>query len=59
MQFNIKEGLDIPIAGEPEQKIGEGNKVKSVAILGVDYVGMKPTMNVKGRRYCQAGPSSI
>ena len=47
MQFNIKEGLDIPITGGPEQKIGEGNKVKSVAILGVDYVGMKPTMNVK------------
>jgi Na+-transporting NADH:ubiquinone oxidoreductase subunit A len=47
MQFNIKEGLDIPITGEPEQKIGEGNKVKSVAILGVDFVGMKPTMSVK------------
>lgn len=47
MQFNIKEGLDIPITGQPEQKIGEGNKVKSVAILGIDYVGMKPTMRVK------------
>jgi Na+-transporting NADH:ubiquinone oxidoreductase subunit A len=47
MQFNIKEGLDIPIAGDPEQKIDGGNIVKSVAILGMDYVGMKPTMKVK------------
>ncbi len=47
MQFNIKEGLDIPIAGDPEQKIDSGNIVKSVAILGMDYVGMKPTMKVK------------
>jgi Na+-transporting NADH:ubiquinone oxidoreductase subunit A len=47
MQFNIKEGLDIPVTGEPEQKIGEGSKINSVAILGVDYVGMKPTMSVK------------
>ncbi len=47
MQFNIKEGLDIPITGDPEQKIDSGNSVKSVAILGMDYVGMKPTMKVK------------
>lgn len=46
MQFFIKKGLDIPIAGEPKQAIENGNKVKSVAILGMDYVGMKPTMMV-------------
>ena len=46
MQFSIKKGLDLPITGEPEQVIGDGNKVKSVAILGMDYVGMKPTMMV-------------
>ncbi|MCK5192039.1 MAG: hypothetical protein KAR12_18525, partial [Methylococcales bacterium] len=34
MQFNIKEGLDLPITGGPEQIIEKGNKVKSVAILG-------------------------
>ena len=47
MQFTIKEGLDLPITGAPKQKIEAGNKVKSVAILGPDYVGMKPTMLVK------------
>ncbi len=46
MQFNIKEGLDLPITGGPEQVIDKGNKVKSVAILGKDYVGLKPKMMV-------------
>ena len=46
MQFNIKEGLDLPITGGPKQMIEKGNKIKSVAILGKDYVGLKPKMNV-------------
>ncbi len=46
MQFTIKKGLDLPITGEPKQVIEDGNKVKSVAVLGMDYVGMKPTMLV-------------
>lgn len=46
MQFNLKKGLDLPITGEPEQIIENGNKVKSIAVLGMDYVGMKPTMMV-------------
>ena len=46
MQFTIKKGLDLPITGEPKQVIEDGNPVKSVAILGLDYVGMKPTMAV-------------
>lgn len=46
MQFNLKKGLDLPITGEPEQKIENGNKVTSVAVLGMDFVGMKPTMMV-------------
>ncbi|MEQ1529949.1 MAG: Na(+)-translocating NADH-quinone reductase subunit A [Methylococcales bacterium] len=46
MQFTIKKGLDLPITGEPKQIIEDGNKVKSVAVLGMDYVGMKPTMLV-------------
>lgn len=46
MQFTIKKGLDIPISGAPKQAIEEGNPVKSVAVLGADYVGMKPTMLV-------------
>ncbi len=46
MQFTIKKGLDLPITGKPEQKITEGNSIKSVALLGGDYVGLKPKMMV-------------
>ena len=46
MRFTIKNGLDLPITGGPKQIIEDGNKVNSVAILGMDYVGMKPTMMV-------------
>jgi Na+-transporting NADH:ubiquinone oxidoreductase subunit A len=46
MQFIIKKGLELPITGGPKQIIEDGNGVKSVAILGMDYVGMKPTMMV-------------
>ena len=46
MQFTITKGLDIPITGSPKQIIENGNKLKSVAVLGSDYAGMKPTMLV-------------
>ncbi len=42
----IKKGLDIPIAGEPRQEIDGEKQPKTVALLGGDYVGMKPTMAV-------------
>lgn len=44
--IKIKKGLDLPITGSPEQAISVGQKVTQVAILGPDYVGMKPTMAV-------------
>lgn len=47
MLIKLKKGLDIPIEGEPEQVIYEGQKVKSVALLGKDFLGLKPTMRVK------------
>lgn len=47
MHFSIKKGLDLPISGKPEQSIFDGNPVKSVAILGNEYVGMRPTMLVE------------
>ncbi|MFT7109361.1 MAG: Na+-transporting NADH:ubiquinone oxidoreductase subunit A [Psychrobacter glaciei] len=45
--IKIKKGLDLPIAGKPEQHITKGNKVSQVALVGSDYVGMKPTMTVQ------------
>ncbi|MBU2492895.1 MAG: Na(+)-translocating NADH-quinone reductase subunit A [Bacteroidetes bacterium] len=46
-KHKIKKGLDLPITGAPEQNISEANKVSKIAIIGDDYVGMKPTMLVK------------
>ncbi len=47
MLIKLKKGLDIPIAGEPEQVIYDSPEVKSVALLGKDYLGLKPTMLVQ------------
>jgi len=45
--IKIKKGLDLPITGNPEQNITQGNEVSRVALVGYDYVGMKPTMLVQ------------
>jgi len=44
--IKIKKGLDLPIAGAPDQSVLEAKAVRSVAVLGEDYPGMKPTMAV-------------
>lgn len=44
--YRIKRGLDLPIAGEPEQTIHEGPPVRAVGLVSADYVGMRPTMEV-------------
>jgi Na+-transporting NADH:ubiquinone oxidoreductase subunit A len=43
----IRKGLTLPITGEPEQVVSESNIPHKVAVLGDDYVGMKPTMEVQ------------
>ena len=45
--IKIKKGLNIPIHGLPAGDIIDSKKSRSVAILGSDYVGMKPTMLVE------------
>ncbi|MCH1414810.1 MAG: Na(+)-translocating NADH-quinone reductase subunit A, partial [Glaciecola sp.] len=40
-------GLDLPISGAPEQQIQSGNAVTQVAVLGEEYIGMRPTMHVQ------------
>lgn len=43
----IKRGLNLPISGAPKQIIEDGPVIRTVAVLGNDYVGVKPTMQVK------------
>ncbi|MFI4848192.1 MAG: Na(+)-translocating NADH-quinone reductase subunit A [Gimesia chilikensis] len=45
--ITIKKGLDLPIAGEPSALIENGPQVRSVALIGPDYIGMKPTLAVE------------
>jgi Na+-transporting NADH:ubiquinone oxidoreductase subunit A len=42
----ITKGLDVPIANQPEQKIYDGPEIRTVAVVGTDYIGLKPTMAV-------------
>ena len=42
----IKRGLDVPIAGAPDQQISDAPFPQRVALLGDDYHGMRPTMAV-------------
>ena len=43
----IKRGMDIPIQGAPQQVIEDAPAARAVALVGFDYVGMKPTMAVR------------
>lgn len=47
MLNKIKKGLDLPITGAPVQQISDGPAVSKVAVLGEEYVGMRPTMHVQ------------
>ena len=53
--IRIRKGLNIPITGVPDQKISNGNAVNTAALLGMDYVGLKPTMAVNEGDTVQAG----
>ena len=44
---NTRNGLDIPMSGAPDQKIDSGKTVRTVAVLGSDYIGLKPRMSVQ------------
>ena len=44
---DLKRGLDLPIAGAPAPRIEVGAFPVSVALLGPDYVGLKPRMFVQ------------
>ena len=45
--IKIKKGLNIPINGKPAEEINDSKNSRSVAVLGDDYIGLKPTMLVE------------
>lgn len=45
--IKIKKGLDLPLAGVPVSSIEVAPAPRTVALLGPDYVGLRPTMLVQ------------
>ncbi len=46
LQIKIRQGLDIPISGAPEQTAYPGSPIQHVALCGLDYPGLKPKLLV-------------
>ena len=45
--IKITKGLDLPISGAPKQQIEDGQAVSKVAVMGIEFIGMRPTMSVQ------------
>lgn len=45
-RVRIEKGLDLPMIGPPEASLMKAAPVRHVALVGDDYIGMKPTMLV-------------
>lgn len=54
-RFSLRKGLSLPISGAPRQHIGAAPTVRTVAILGDDYIGLKPRILVDVGDSVQAG----
>ncbi|MDA3926199.1 MAG: Na(+)-translocating NADH-quinone reductase subunit A [Kiritimatiellae bacterium] len=57
--INIKKGLDLPIKGKPSESVSELIKTKRVALTGLDYIGIKPSVLVKIGDVVQMGDPLI
>ena len=53
--IQLKRGLDIPISGAPEQNVRPGTMISRVALLGDDFIGMKPTLAVEAGNRVKVG----
>jgi Na+-transporting NADH:ubiquinone oxidoreductase subunit A len=51
----LKRGLDLPLAGDPEQTIHPGPTCSRVGVLGDDFVGLKPSFHVQVGDHVQRG----
>lgn len=44
--FRIRKGLDVPLAGAPQQVVHDGARISTVAVLGPDTIGLRPVLAV-------------
>ena len=47
MRITTRKGLNVPLSGAPDPSIDDGRAVRTVALLGRDYVGLKPRMLIQ------------
>ncbi len=60
LPIKITKGLDLPLHGEPEQTVYPGPDIQHVALLGRDYIGLKPRLLVsEGDLVAQGQPLFI
>ena len=45
--FKLKKGLDLPVLGSPTQSGIDTPDIRTVAVLGADYIGLKPRLQVE------------
>ncbi|MEM9667906.1 MAG: Na(+)-translocating NADH-quinone reductase subunit A [Pseudomonadota bacterium] len=55
MAIKLKKGLDLPVNGAPAQEISDAVPVKTVAVVGADYIGLKPRLAVQEGDIVAAG----
>ena len=53
--IHIRRGLNLPLTGAPDQEITAGNSLRSVALQGTDFTGLKPRMQVEQGQQVLAG----
>ena len=54
-QHRLRKGLDVPVLGAPGDFIEDGASIRTVAILGADYIGLKPRLSVQEGDVIAAG----
>ncbi|WP_028725884.1 MULTISPECIES: Na(+)-translocating NADH-quinone reductase subunit A [Paracoccus] len=54
-QYTLRKGLDVPVLGAPEGGIENAQAVRTVAVLGQDYLGLKPRLAVQEGDIVAAG----
>ncbi len=57
--YSFKRGLDLPIEGAAENGPPETSDIKTVAVLGADYIGLKPRLVVQEGDVVAAGAALL
>lgn len=46
LHIKLRKGLDLPIEGTPTQQVGDAPSISHIAVMGIDFVDLKPDMRV-------------